>query len=114
MSGRELALLCHAKYGKYHDMAVKHVRMGEDEAVGVAEPVRGTPRAAIVPGDGGVYLQQLDAIAYMITSWGQADYARAFFREPPIARRGLPSKPRVDTCATLQFNSRLLGRRARG
>jgi hypothetical protein len=26
---------------------------------------------------------------------GQADYARAFFREPPIARRGLPSKPRV-------------------
>ena len=40
----------------------------------------------------------------MITSWGQADYARAFFREPPIARRGLPSKPRVDTCVTLQFN----------
>ena len=40
----------------------------------------------------------------MITGWGQADYCRAFFREPPIARRGLPSRPRVDTCVTLQFN----------
>ena len=40
----------------------------------------------------------------MITQWGQADYCRAFFREPPIARRGLPSRPRVDTCVTLQFN----------
>ena len=29
LTGRELALLCHAKYGVYHDMAVKHVRMGE-------------------------------------------------------------------------------------
>ena len=29
LTGRELALLCYGKYGKYHDMAVKHVRMGE-------------------------------------------------------------------------------------
>ena len=105
MSGRELALLCHAKYGKYHDMAVKHVRMGEGMKRWVSLNLYvGHLGQRSYPATEEIYLQQLDAIAYMITSWGQADYTRAFFREPPIARRGLPSKPRVDTCVTLQFN----------
>ena len=105
MSGRELALLCHAKYGKYHDMAVKHVRIGEGMKRWVSLNLYvGHLGQRSYPATEEIYLQQLDAIAYMITSWGQADYARAFFREPPIARRGLPSKPRVDTCVTLQFN----------
>ena len=72
--------------------------------MGLAQPVRGASRTAELPGDGGDDVAQLDSIAYMITGWGQADYCRAFFREPPIARRGLPSRPRVDTCVTLQFN----------
>ena len=105
LDGRELALLCYAKYGKYHDMAVKHVRMGEDMDRWVSLNLYvGHLGQRSYPATEETYLQQMDAIAYMITSWGQADYARAFFREPPIARRGLPSKPRVDTCVTLQFN----------
>jgi len=86
-------------------MAVKHVRMGEDMDRWVSLNLYvGHLGQRSYPATEETYLQQMDAIAYMITSWGQADYARAFFREPPIARRGLPSKPRVDTCVTLQFN----------
>ena len=105
LTGRELALLCYAKYGKYHDMAVKHVRMGEGMKRWVSLNLYvGHLGQRSYPATEEEYLAGLDSIAYMITSWGQADYARAFFREPPIARRGLPSRPRVDTCVTLQFN----------
>ena len=105
LTGRELALLCYSKYGKYHDMAVKHVRMGEGMKRWVSLNLYvGHLGQRSYPATEETYVEQLDSIAYMITSWGQADYCRAFFREAPIARRGLPSKPRVDTCVTLQFN----------
>ena len=104
-TGRELALLCYGKYGKYHDMAVKHVRMGEGMKRWVSLNLYvGHLGQRSYPATEEAYVAQLDSIAYMITGWGQADYCRAFFREPPIARRGLPSRPRVDTCVTLQFN----------
>ena len=104
MSGRG-SLLRHAKYGKYHDMAVKHVRMGEGMKRWVSLTCTWTPRQRRGPATE-VYLQQLDAIAYMITSWG-GGLRQGVLREPPIARRGLPSKPRVDTCVTLQSNRSL-------
>ena len=105
LTGRELALLCHAKYGVYHDMAVKHVRMGEGMKRWVSLNLYvGHLGQKSYPATEETYVEQMDSIAYMITRWGQADYCRAFFREPPIARRGLPSRPRVDTCVTLQFN----------
>jgi hypothetical protein len=105
LSGRELALLCFRKYGVYHDMAVKHVRMGEGMKRWVSLNLYvGHLGQRSYPATEETYVEQMDAIAYMITQWGQADYCRAFFREPPIARRGLPSRPRVDTCVTLQFN----------
>ena len=105
LSGRELALLCFKKYGVYHDMAVKHVRMGEGMKRWVSLNLYvGHLGQRSYPATEETYVEQMDAIAYMITKWGQADYCRAFFREPPIARRGLPSRPRVDTCVTLQFN----------
>ena len=105
MTGRELALLCYAKYGKYHDMAIKHIRMGEGMKRWVSLNLYvGHLGQRSYPATEETYVEQMDSIAYMITSWGQADYCREFFREPPIARRGLPSKPRVDTCVTLQFN----------
>ena len=105
LTGRELALLCYGKYGKYHDMAVKHVRMGEGMKRWVSLNLYvGHLGQRSYPATEETYVAQLDSIAYMITGWGQADYCRAFFREPPIARRGLPSRPRVDTCVTLQFN----------
>lgn len=106
LTGRELALLCYSKYGKYHDMAVKHVRMGKGMKRWVSLNLYvGHLGQRSYPATEETYLEQLDAIAYMITSWGQADYARGFFRQRPVARRGLPSHPRVDTCVTLQFNT---------
>lgn len=105
LTGRELALMCYAKYGKYHDMAIKHVRMGKGMKRWVSLNLYvGHLGQRSYPATEATYMEQMNTIAYMITSWGQADYCRAFFREAPIARRGLPSKPRVDTCVTLQFN----------
>jgi hypothetical protein len=105
ISGRELALMCYAKYGKYHDMAIKHIRMGEGMNRWVSLNLYvGHLGQRSYPATEETYVEQMDSIAYMITTWGQADYCREFFREPPIARRGLPSRPRVDTCVTLQFN----------
>ena len=105
LTGRELALLCFRKYGKYHDMAIKHVKMGSGMRRWVSLNLYvGHLGQRSYPATEQTYLEQLDAIAYMITSWGQQQYTRAFFKEKKIARRGLPSTPRVDTCVTLQFS----------
>lgn len=105
LSGRELALLCIKKYGKAHDMAIKHVKMGSGMKRWVSLNLYvGHLGQRSYPQTETEYLDQLDVISYLINSWGQADYCRAFFREKPIARRGLPSRPRVDTCVTLQFS----------
>ena len=104
LSGRELALLCIKKYGKAHDMAIKHVKMGSGMKRWVSLNLYvGHLGQRSYPQTEAQYLEQLDVIAYLINSWNQEDYTRAFFREKPIARRGLPSRPRVDTCVTLQF-----------
>ncbi|OUS48226.1 hypothetical protein BE221DRAFT_172572 [Ostreococcus tauri] len=104
LNGRELALMCIKKYGKAHDMAIKHVKMGSGMKRWVSLNLYvGHLGQRSYPQTEAQYLEQLDVIAYLINSWGQAEYTRAFFREKPIARRGLPSRPRVDTCVTLQF-----------
>jgi hypothetical protein len=104
LTGRELALLCIKKYGKAHDMAIKHVKMGSGMKRWVSLNLYvGHLGQRSYPQTEAEYLEQLDVIAYLINTWSQADYTRAFFREKPIARRGLPSRPRVDTCVTLQF-----------
>ena len=46
------------------------------------------------------YVAKLDSVAFMLSSWRQAAFVRSFFAEPPIPRRGLPSRPRVDTART--------------
>ena len=105
LSGRELALLCYGKYGVYHDMAVKHVKMGGGMQRWVSLNLYvGHLGQRSYPSTETQYVEQMDAIAYMVTQWGQADFTRAFFREKPVARRGLPSRPRVDTCVTLQLS----------
>jgi len=40
----------------------------------------------------------------MLNAWDQAWYVKQFMMEPPIARRGLPSKPKWDTAVTLRLN----------
>uniref|UniRef100_A0A7S1SMT6 Uncharacterized protein n=2 Tax=Tetraselmis chuii TaxID=63592 RepID=A0A7S1SMT6_9CHLO len=50
------------------------------------------------------YIDKLDSIATMLNAWNQVDYVREFFAEPPIPRRGLPSRPRVDTAVSLRLN----------
>eukprot|EP00227_Mantoniella_beaufortii_P001376 CAMPEP_0197603570 /NCGR_PEP_ID=MMETSP1326-20131121/39468_1 /TAXON_ID=1155430 /ORGANISM="Genus nov. species nov., Strain RCC2288" /LENGTH=324 /DNA_ID=CAMNT_0043171095 /DNA_START=50 /DNA_END=1024 /DNA_ORIENTATION=- len=105
ITGRELALMVFSKYGKYHDMAIKQARMSEDSPRWVSLNLYvGHLGQRSYPSTEEIYLAQMDSIAYMISSWGQADYARAFFREKPTAKRGLPGRPQVDTCVTLQFS----------
>lgn len=53
----------------------------------------------------GRYIEKLDSIAMMLNAWDQVEYTRAFFAEPPIPRRGLPSRPRVDTAVSLRLNA---------
>jgi len=50
------------------------------------------------------YLEKLDCVAALLSAWKQEEYTRAFFREPPIPRRGLPAYPRVDTAVSLRLN----------
>ena len=51
------------------------------------------------------YVERLGSVAYMLNAWNQPAFVRAFFAEPPIPRRGLPSRPRVDTAVSLRLNS---------
>ena len=87
LTGRELALLCIKKYGKAHDMAIKHVKMGSGMKRWVSLNLYvGHLGQRSYPQTEAEYLEQLDVIAYLINTWSQADYTRAFFREKPIAR----------------------------
>jgi len=52
-----------------------------------------------------VFLEKLEAVALMLSSWGQADYIRAFFALKPAPRAGLPSTPRVDTAVSVRLNN---------
>lgn len=89
LSGRELALLCYGKYGVYHDMAVKHVKMGGGMQRWVSLNLYvGHLGQRSYPSTETQYVEQMDAIAYMVTQWGQADFTRAFFpRETSRAKR---------------------------
>ena len=85
-------------------MAVKHVRMGEGMKRWVSLNLYvGHLGQKSYPATEETYVEQMDSIAYMITRWGQADYCRAFFREPPIARRGSrpgPGWTRASPCSS--------------
>ena len=104
LSGRELALLCFKKYGVYHDMAVKHVRMGEGMKRWVSLNLyvghlgqRSYPATEEASPSGWAYRVHDHEV-------GAGGLLPRVFPRTPIARRGLPSRPRVDTCVTLQFN----------
>ena len=49
------------------------------------------------------YIQKLNAVAQICTGLRQSAYVRQFFAEPPIPRRGLPSRPRADTAVSLRL-----------
>lgn len=105
LCGQELALLCKRKYGKYHDIAIKAVRMTEGSRRWVSLNIyvghlgqRSNPETP----EG--YLERMESLAVTLNRWNQAGFVRTFFREKPIARRGLPSHPRVDTAVALRLN----------
>lgn len=106
LTGVELAEICHAKYGKFHDMAIKHVTINKS---GMRRWVAlniyvGSLGQRSFPYSKEEYLEKLDAVAALLTAWNCCAYVRAFFEEPPIPRRGLPSYPRVDTAVSLRLN----------
>ena len=79
LTGRELALLCYGKYGKFHDMAVKHVKMGEGMSKWVSLNLYvGHLAQKSYPATEKEYIERCDALAYMIEglenysppSWG--------------------------------------------
>lgn len=104
-SGRELAELCFAKYGQYHDLSVYYSDpFGKDQRQ-VAFNVYGSMLGARnFPMTEFQYLAKLDYVVEMLNAWDQAWYVKAFLLEPPIARRGLPSHPKWDTAVTLRLN----------
>lgn len=106
LSGASLAELCFLKYGKYYDMSIKHVTMNKGSMrrwVSLNLYV-GYVGQRTFPYSQDEYIDKLDSIATMLNAWNQVDYVREFFAEPPIPRRGLPSRPRVDTAVSLRLN----------
>lgn len=91
---------------RYHDMSIKHVTMNKGKtARWVALNIYvGHLGQRTFPYDEEEYIEKLDSIATMLNAWSQVDYVKAFFKEPPIPRRGLPSRPRVDTAVSLRLN----------
>jgi len=103
--GRQLAELCFSKYERYHDMSVYYSDpFGKDQRQ-VAFNVYGAALGdRSFPMTEEQYLGKLEYICQMLNAWDQAWYVKQFMMEPPIARRGLPSKPKWDTAVTLRLN----------
>eukprot|EP00873_Tetraselmis_striata_P002252 jgi/Tetstr1/422516/TSEL_001277.t1 len=107
LTGATLAEMCFGKYGKYHDMSIKHVTMnkGKTRRWVALNLYVGYVGQRTFPYNEEEYIEKLDSIAMMLNAWDQVEYTRAFFAEPPIPRRGLPSRPRVDTAVSLRLNA---------
>mmetsp|Transcript_13192 Transcript_13192/g.18271 ORF Transcript_13192/g.18271 Transcript_13192/m.18271 type:complete len:315 (+) Transcript_13192:151-1095(+) len=105
VSGRKLAELIYAKYGKYHDLTVLQAKpfgpAFRQVAVNIYGPHLGNPS---FPYSENQYLQKLDDIAHMLNTWDQAWYVQEFLESAIKPRRGLPSRPRSDTAVTLRLN----------
>lgn len=73
LSGRELAQLCYAKYGRFHDMAIRHVTLnrGKTQRWVSLNLYVGFYGQKSFPYDEEEYLEKLDAIAVMINAWQQ-------------------------------------------
>mmetsp|Transcript_6786 Transcript_6786/g.19649 ORF Transcript_6786/g.19649 Transcript_6786/m.19649 type:complete len:330 (-) Transcript_6786:144-1133(-) len=101
LEGRQLAELCFAKYGRYHDMAL--LRNTGQIGFNIYGPGLGDRRGFGYTEE--QYLQKLDTVCAMLNDFDQAWYVREFLLEPIYPRRGLPSTPRADTAVTLRLNT---------
>lgn len=102
--GRELAELCFAKYGRYHDMTILRNKVvgSWQVAFNIYGPCLGQRSFSYTEEQ---YLQKLDTAALMLNSWDQAWYVKEFLTEPVRPRAGLPSRPRPDSAVTLRLNN---------
>jgi hypothetical protein len=103
-SGRELAELCFAKYGRYHDCTILRNKVGGDRwqvAFNIYGPCLGQRSFGYTEEQ---YLAKLDRTALMLNSWDQAWYVKQFLTQPIAPRAGLPSRPRPDSAVTLRLN----------
>eukprot|EP00967_Tisochrysis_lutea_P138604 scaffold250533_cov36-Tisochrysis_lutea.AAC.1 len=104
-SGRELAELCFAKYGRYHDMTILRNKVSGNRwqvAFNIYGPCLGQRSFGYTEDQ---YLQKLDRTALMLNSWDQAWYVKQFMTQPIAPRAGLPSRPRPDSAVTLRLNN---------
>ena len=106
LTGQELADMCYAKYGKFHDMCVKNqcISKGNTRRWVALNVYIGHLGQRSFPMTTEEYVQKLDSVAQICTGLRQSAYVRQFFAEPPIPRRGLPSRPRADTAVSLRLN----------
>lgn len=106
LTGQELADLCYAKYGKFHDMCVKNqcLNKGKTRRWVALNIYIGHLQQKSFPMTTEEYVQKLNSVAAICTGLRQSAYVRQFFAEPPIPRRGLPSRPRADTAVSLRLN----------
>lgn len=106
LSGQELADLCYKKYGKFHDMCVKNscISKGNTRRWVALNVYIGHLGQKSFPMTSAEYVQKLESVAQICTGLRQSAYIREFFAEPPIPRRGLPSRPRTDTAVSLRLN----------
>ena len=104
-SGRELAELCFAKYGRYHDMTMLRNKVFDGQwqvAYNIYGPCLGQRSFSYTEKQ---YIEKLDVAALMLNSWDQAWFVKEFLVQPIKPRAGLPSRPRPDSAVTLRLNN---------
>eukprot|EP00793_Prasinoderma_coloniale_P000067 PRCOL_00005575-RA len=106
MSGRELAYWCNKKYGCFYEMSISHTLMNASAKVWVSLCLySGHLAQQSFPMTFEQYLDKCESVAAFINELEMADFTRDFFKERIYPRRGLPSRPRVDTAVSLRYNS---------
>ena len=103
LTGPELGRLVVAKYGRPYDVALVRRDLAGIRVVAfnVMWSYVGQASFALSPD---AYADRLDTVASILTAWGCAGEVRAWLREAPRPKRGLPARPVVGNAVSLRLS----------
>lgn len=103
LSGDELGALVLSKYGKAYDLSIVRRNLAGIKVVAFNIMWQDLSQASfrLTPDQ---YADRLAAIASILTAWGCAGEVRAWLREPPKPKRGLPARPVVGNAVSLRLS----------
>jgi len=103
ITGPELGRLVVSKYGKPFDVALVRRDLAGIRVVAfnVMWSHVGQPSFGL---SAGAYADRLDTVASILTAWGCAGEVRAWLKEAPRPKRGLPARPVVGNAVSLRLS----------